>query len=173
MVEWLSLIHYNNRPDTVYQICQQPGVSCYQFIIVVRVSPISLGSHDRANILRYRFHNTWPIKKAKWYNSTDRVQEDRRIATLSMVHKVINGLLYINTEKACSIRLARNTDEKTLHLSSCKSHLRKESSYLRTIINWSAPINRMHLFRESSLHFLNVHINYISIQPLDDVLTPL
>jgi hypothetical protein len=52
MVEWLSLIHYNNRPDTVYQICQQPGVSCYQFIIVVRVSPISLGSHDRANILR-------------------------------------------------------------------------------------------------------------------------
>ena len=90
-----------------------------------------------------------------------------------MVHKVINGLLYINTEKACSIRLARNTDEKTLHLSSCKSHLRKESSYLRTIINWSAPINRMHLFRESSLHFLNVHINYISIQPLDDVLTPL
>jgi hypothetical protein len=70
MVEWLSLIHYNNRPDTVYQICQQPGVSCYQFIIVVRVSPISLGSHDRTNILRYRFHNTWPIKKAKWYNSS-------------------------------------------------------------------------------------------------------
>jgi hypothetical protein len=61
------------------------------------------------------------------------------IARLTMMYKLVNGLVLVNTEDRLIPldRISRNNNTKAYLIPSCRTETRKESYFPRTIIDWN------------------------------------
>jgi hypothetical protein len=91
-----------------------------------------------ARYVTNRHHNTSfvssMIEDLNWKSLEDR----RKIAKLSMMYKLVNGLVLVNTEDRQTDRISRNNNTKAYQISSCRTEIRKESYFTRTIRDWNA-----------------------------------
>ena len=88
-----------------------------------------------ARYVTNRHHNTSSvssmIKDLNWKSLVDR----RKIAKLTMMYKLVNGLVLVNTEDSLipPDRISRNNNTKAYQIPSCRTEIRKESYFPRTI----------------------------------------
>ena len=76
------------------------------------------------------------IEDLNWKSLEDR----RKIAKLTMMYKLVNGLVLVNTEDRLipPDRISRNNNTKAYQIPSCRTEIRKESYFPRTIRDWNA-----------------------------------
>jgi hypothetical protein len=76
------------------------------------------------------------IEDLNWKSLEDR----RKIAKLTMMYKLVNGLVLVNTEDRLipPDRISRNNNTKAYQMPSCSAEIRKESYFPRTIRDWNA-----------------------------------
>ena len=93
-----------------------------------------------ATYVTNRHHNTSSvssiIEDLNWKSLEDR----RKIAKLIMMYKLVNGLVLVNTEDSLipPDRISRNNNTKAYQIPSCRTEIRKESYFPRTIRDWNA-----------------------------------
>ena len=93
-----------------------------------------------ARYVTNRYHNTSSvssmIEDLNWKSLEDR----RKIARLTMMYKLANGMVLVNTEDRLipSDRIARNNNSKSYQIPSCRTEIRKESYFPKTIRDWNA-----------------------------------
>jgi hypothetical protein len=94
------------------------------------------------------------IEDLSWKSLEDR----RKIARLTMMYKLVNGLVLENTEDRLipPDRISRNNNTKAYLIPSCRTETRKESYFPRTIIDWNVlPDNCVTI---GSLETFKVHL---------------
>ena len=76
------------------------------------------------------------LNQLKWNPLEDR----RRTSRLTMMYKLANGMVNIDTENILMPpdRLSRNINASGFQVPSCRTEVRKESFYPRTIRDWNA-----------------------------------
>jgi hypothetical protein len=74
------------------------------------------------------------IEDLNWKSLEDR----RKMVKLTMMYKLVNGLVLVNTGDRQTDRISRNNNTKAYQISSCRTEIRKESYFPRTIRDWNA-----------------------------------
>jgi hypothetical protein len=98
------------------------------------------GTTKRARYVTNRHHNTSSvssmIEDLNWKSMEDR----RKIAKLTMMYKLVNGLVLVNTDDRLISpdRISRNNNTKAYQIPSCRTEIRKESYFPRTIRDCNA-----------------------------------
>ena len=93
-----------------------------------------------ARYVTNRYHNTSSVSdmlnQLEWKTLEDR----RRISRLAMMYKLANGMVRVDTENILipPDRLSRNINVNGFKTPSCRTEVRKESFYPRTIKEWNS-----------------------------------
>jgi hypothetical protein len=103
-------------------------------------------------------HNTSSVSSMIEDLSWKSLEDRRKIARLTMMYKLVNGLVLENTEDRLipPDRISRNNNTKAYLIPSCRTETRKESYFPRTIIDWNVlPDNCVTI---GSLETFKVHL---------------
>ena len=93
-----------------------------------------------ARFVQNRYHNTSSVSDMIYQLEWPTLEERRRTASLSVMYKLMNNKLKIDTAQKLipNERPSRNSNAKAVQMPACRTAARKESFYPRTIREWNA-----------------------------------
>ena len=87
-----------------------------------------------------RYHNTSSVSDMIAELNWNSLENRRKMARLNMLYKLANGHINVDTTDKLvpNLRLSRNINSQAFQIPSCRTTIRKESFYPRTIREWNA-----------------------------------
>ena len=100
---------------------------------------IEMVQRRAARYVTNRNHNTSSVNSVLEDLNWKTLEDRRKMARLTMMYKLANGQVLVNTDDRLipPDRISRNNNSKAFQIPSCRTELRKESFFPRTIKEWN------------------------------------